>query len=68
MGKVNKWDGVDVGLMTVHDVAGVLHLGENHGFPAANHGQVPEFRLGKSWRSIKETMNELDYCNGGERL
>jgi excisionase family DNA binding protein len=46
------------GLMTVHDLAEYLQLSEAKVYRLANAGQVPGCRVGKSWRFMKELIDE----------
>jgi excisionase family DNA binding protein len=50
--------GSDVGIMTVHDVAGYLRLSEAKVYKMANEGRVPALRMGKSWRFKRELIDE----------
>ena len=49
---------LDVGIMTVHDVAEYLRLSEAKVYRMANEGLVPALRMGKSWRFKKELIDE----------
>ena len=48
----------DVGIMTVHDVAGYLRLSEAKVYKMANEGRVPALRMGKTWRFKRELIDE----------
>ncbi len=48
----------DIGIMTVHDVAGYLRLSEAKVYKMANEGRVPALRMGKSWRFKRELIDE----------
>lgn len=52
--------GVDlnVGIMTVHDVAEYLRLSEAKVYRMANEGCVPALRIGKTWRFKRELIDE----------
>jgi excisionase family DNA binding protein len=45
-------------IMTVHDVARYLHLSEAKVYRLARDGDVPSFRLGKSWRFRRDLIDE----------
>ncbi len=45
-------------IMTVHDVAKYLRLSEAKVYRLANEGNVPSFRLGKSWRFRRDLLDE----------
>jgi excisionase family DNA binding protein len=45
-------------IMTVHDVANYLRLSEAKVYRLAKEGNVPSFRLGKSWRFRKDMLDE----------
>lgn len=49
---------LDVGIMTVHDVAEYLRLSEAKVYKMANEGRVPALRMGKTWRFKKELIDE----------
>jgi excisionase family DNA binding protein len=48
----------NVFIMTVHEVATYLRLSEAKVYRLAKEGQVPSFRLGKSWRFRKDLIDE----------
>ncbi len=45
-------------IMTVHDVASFLRLSEAKVYRLAKEGSVPSFRLGKSWRFRRDSIDE----------
>jgi excisionase family DNA binding protein len=45
-------------IMTVHDVAIYLRLSEAKVYRLAKEGNVPSFRLGKSWRFRRDLLDE----------
>jgi excisionase family DNA binding protein len=49
---MNKGPDADVGIMTVHDVAGYLCLSEAKVYRMENERQAPALRMGNSWRLI----------------
>ena len=52
--------GVDlnVGIMTVHDIAGYLRLSEAKVYRMAKDGCIPALRIGKTWRFKRELIDE----------
>ena len=50
--------GESVPIMTVHDVANYLRLSEAKVYRLAKEGNVPSFRLGKSWRFRRDLLDE----------
>ena len=50
--------GENVPIMTVHDVANYLRLSEAKVYRLAKEGNVPSFRLGKSWRFRRDLLDE----------
>ncbi len=44
-------------VLTVHEVAGYLHLSEAKVYRLARTGAMPAFRLGKSWRFRKDLLD-----------
>jgi len=48
----------DVSVLTVHDVAEYLRLSEAKVYRMAREGRVPAFRLGKSWRFRKDSIDD----------
>jgi excisionase family DNA binding protein len=52
--------GVDlnVGIMTVHDIAEYLRLSEAKVYRMANEGCIPALRIGKTWRFKRELIDE----------
>lgn len=50
--------GFEVGIMTVHDVAGYLRLSEAKVYKMARAGQIPAIRMGKTWRFKRELIDE----------
>jgi excisionase family DNA binding protein len=47
----------DTGIMTVRDVARYLRMSEAKVYRMVNNGQIPSFRLGKSWRFKRELVD-----------
>jgi excisionase family DNA binding protein len=45
-------------VLTVHDVAAYLRMSEAKVYRMARSGSVPAFRLGKSWRFRKDSIDE----------
>jgi excisionase family DNA binding protein len=57
----------DTSVLTVHDVAGYLHLSEAKVYRLARAGAMPAFRLGKSWRFRKDLLDSwMLYKSGWE--
>jgi excisionase family DNA binding protein len=50
--------GENISIMTVHDVANYLRLSEAKVYRLAKEGNVPSFRLGKSWRFRRDLLDE----------
>lgn len=50
--------GENVPIMTVHDVANYLRLSEAKVYRLVKEGNVPSFRLGKSWRFRRDLLDE----------
>lgn len=50
--------GENIAIMTVHDVANYLRLSEAKVYRLAKEGNVPSFRLGKSWRFRRDLLDE----------
>ena len=50
--------GLEIGIMTVHDVARYLRLSEAKVYKLAKQGSVPALRLGKSWRFRRDMLDE----------
>lgn len=50
--------GENISIMTVHDVADYLRLSEAKVYRLAKEGNVPSFRLGKSWRFRRDLIDE----------
>jgi excisionase family DNA binding protein len=48
----------EASVLTVHDVAEYLRLSEAKVYRMAREGRVPAFRLGKSWRFRKDSIDE----------
>ena len=49
---------LDVGIMTVHDIAGYLRLSEAKIYKMAREGLLPALRMGKTWRFKRELVDE----------
>ncbi len=49
---------LEVGIMTVHDVARYLRLSEAKVYKLARQGFLPAIRMGKSWRFSKDLIDE----------
>ena len=47
----------DTGIMTVRDVARYLRMSEAKVYRMVNNGQIPSFRLGKSWRFKRDLVD-----------
>ena len=47
----------EASVLTVRDVAGYLRLSEAKVYRLAREGNVPAFRLGKSWRFRKDLLD-----------
>jgi excisionase family DNA binding protein len=48
----------NIPIMTVREVADYLRLSEAKVYRLANEGNVPSFRLGKSWRFRRDLLDE----------
>jgi excisionase family DNA binding protein len=48
----------ETNVLTVHDVAEYLRLSEAKVYRMAREGRVPAFRLGKSWRFRKDSIDD----------
>jgi excisionase family DNA binding protein len=49
---------LEVGIMTVHDVAEYLRIIEAKIYKMAKEGHVPAVRMGKTWRFKRELIDE----------
>ena len=57
---MTKEDGkgqTDSGIMTVREVARYLRMSEAKVYRMVNNGQIPSFRLGKSWRFKRDLVD-----------
>jgi excisionase family DNA binding protein len=54
----NEGGVLEIGIMTVHDVARYLRLSEAKVYKLARQGCLPAIRLGRSWRFKKDLIDE----------
>jgi excisionase family DNA binding protein len=58
MGVDNYWGDSAGGIMTVHHVAKYLRLSEAKVYRMARTGELPAFRIGKTWRFDKRSIDD----------
>ena len=58
MGVESLWTNSADGIMTVHNVAHYLRLSEAKVYRMARAGGLPAFRIGKTWRFKKRSIDE----------
>jgi excisionase family DNA binding protein len=58
MGIDNYWGDSTGGIMTVHHVAKYLRLSEAKIYRMARTGELPAFRIGKTWRFDKRSIDK----------
>lgn len=52
-------------ILTVSDLMEILYIGQNYAYKLLNEGKIRAFRVGKSWRIPRSSINEFIYnsCN-----
>ena len=46
-------------ILTVNDVAEILYIGKNTVYSLLQSGELKAFRIGKSWRIPRESLNRF---------
>jgi len=52
-------------ILTVSDLMEILYIGQNYAYKLLNEGSISAFRVGKSWRIPRSSINAfiLRSCN-----